>query len=373
VTGLTRTAAIAALLAVYAATPLPRLAGQTPPGAQSQQPVFRSGTDLVTVPVSIESNGKPVSRLAPDDFILLDNGVRQTVEVVHGESIPADVTLVVETSAAISPYLKSMEGDVRTIASMMRPDDRLEVLGVSSYVQTILPLRPAADGHPMPAVAGGGLSSINDALVAALLRQPDAQRPHLIVALTDTVDTMSVTSMQTVREVAKYSSSILAIAWITMDLLPGRPGEPPVATTTAERQESHMRAATSVGEPPIQLHGGISQPATGSFGSYARTQPRTRGWHPHYDPPVGRRVTAFDPLKEAAELTGGRLYLPGIFVNRNASAIFSKLYSDYRSRYVLRYTATGVATAGWHEVTVSVPKIPNAEIAAKRGYYVEKR
>lgn len=40
---------------------------------------------------------------------------------------------------------------------------------------------------------------------------------------------------------------------------------------------------------------------------------------------------------------------------------------------MLRYNATGVTPEGWHDVTVSIPKLPKAEINAKRGYFVEKR
>jgi hypothetical protein len=336
-------------------------------------PVFRTGTDLVTVPVSIRSQGVSLTGLTPDDFVVTDNGVRQVVQVISGESVPADVTLVVETSEAIGPYVKSIEGQVRKIASMMRPDDRFEVVGAADYVTEILPLRPARAQTTIPALTAGGLSSINDALVGALLREPDASRPHLIIVLSDTIDTMSATSMETVRNVAKYSSSILTIAWITMDLLPAALFEPPFARATAERFNTHVAAATFVGEPAIQLYGGISEMATGSFGSDRRTQPRTGGWHPHYDPPVGRHVTAFDPLKEAAEMTGGKLYLPGVFADRTASVIFDKLYSDYRHRYVIQYNATGVVREGWHDIRVTVPKAPKAEIGAKRGYLVEKK
>ena len=358
------------IIGIVAACVATLVAGQVP---QTPRPVFRSGADLVTVPVSIRSNGVSVANLAPADFVLLDNGIPQTVTVVSGESVPADVTLVVETTEAIGPYVKSIDAQVRKIASMMRPDDRFEVLGASTYVDEILPLRPARAQAPMPKLTPGGLSSINDAMVAALLREPDASRPHLVIVLSDTIDTMSATSMATVRNVAKYSSSILTIAWITMDLLPAGLFEPPFVRATAERAQVQMRSAARVGEPPIQLHGGITQMATGAEGSYRRTQPRTGGWHPQYEPPVGRRITAFDPLKEAAEMTGGKLYLPGVFADRTASAIFEKLYSDYRNRYVLQYVVTGVTPEGWHDVAVTVPKAPKAEINAKRGYFVEKK
>jgi VWFA-related protein len=337
---------------------------------QDQRPVFRTGTDVVTIPVSVRSSGTPVRGLSAADFVLLDNGEPQTVEVVSAEAVPADVTLIVETSAAMKDYLGSIDGQMRKIAALIRPADRLEVLGASTYVEELAPLRLAGE-QTIPTLRAGGLSSINDALAAALLREPDATRPHLVIALSDTIDTMSATTMQTVRGVAKYSSSVLTIAWITMDLQPTEPGAPPIARTTSERAASEHRAISVISAPTIELHGGVSMPGTGGMGSNARTEPPTRPWQPHYAPPVGRRITAFDPLKEAAEMTGGALYLPGVFTDRTASAIFTKLYSDYRQRYVLRYTASGGRAAGWHDVTVTVPRLPKARIDAKRGYFVE--
>ncbi len=71
-------------------------------------------------------------------------------------------------------------------------------------------------------------------------------------------------------------------------------------------------------------------------------------------------------------MTGGALHPPGVFTDRTATAIFAKLYEDFRHGYVLRYTARGVAREGWHEITVTIPRFPSYEVRAKRGYWVEK-
>jgi VWFA-related protein len=313
---------------------------------RAEQQVFRAGTRAVTVPVSVKVSGDVVGGLTSADFLLLDNGVRQPVQIMNSEAVPADITVVVETSQAMSAYLNSMEQQVRAIAAMLRPADRLEVIEAATYVQQRMPLAAAAERGPVPSLAAGGLSSIYDAIVAALLEEPDGQRPHLVIVLSDTVDTMSATNIETVTNVARFSSSILTVAWITLDSR---------GTTTSERAESHQRAATAIKD-----------------GSYARTEPPTRPWYPHYDPPRGRRMHAFDSIKKAAELTGGRVYLPGIFTDRTASDIFAKLYADFRQRYVLQYTAEGVPTTGWHDIVVRIPRLPKATISAKRGYFVEK-
>jgi VWFA-related protein len=337
-----------------------------PAGGQNQRPVFRAGTDVVTIPVSVRSSGSPVANLTAADFVLLDNGTPQAVEVVSANAVPADITLIVETSDAMKDYLGSIDAQMRRIASMIRSEDRLEVLGASTYVELLAPLGYAREQTIRP-LRAGGLSSINDALVASLLREPDATRPHLIIALSDTIDTMSATNIQTIRDVAKYSSSVLTIAWVTMTL---HPGEPPTVETSGEHAAREHRAATAVSTPTRVLNDGTRAQSTGGSGSYARVEPATRPWEPHYEPHVGRPITAFDGLKDAAELTGGALHLPGVFRDRTASTIFDKLYSDYRHGYVLRYAALGAPSPGWHEVSVTVPRLPKAQVDAKRGYFV---
>lgn len=340
--------------------------------AAPQQPVFRSGTDLITVPVSIRSNGAPVGGLTAGDFIATDNGVRQAVEVLSAQVVPADITLIVETSTALAPYLESIDGQMRKIVSMIRPTDRYEILGASTYVDEIMPMREAKLQPPLPPLAPKGLSSINDAIVAALLRQPDAERPHLIIVLSDTIDTMSRSTMETIGRVAKFSSSTLVVAWLTIDLTPVQ-FESPRLSVSAERQEVQQRVASTIITQQRMLHGNVPSGIDGARGSHSRTAPKTGGWHPHYLPARGRRLSFFDPLKAAAEASGGDIYLPGIFANRTASAIFEKLYADYRSRYVIRYERAGAPGDGWHDVAITIPRLPKAEIAAKRGYFVDKK
>ena len=53
------------------------------PESPPQQPIFRAGTDLVRVDVTVTANGdKPVADLTLEDFEVTDDGVPQTVETL---------------------------------------------------------------------------------------------------------------------------------------------------------------------------------------------------------------------------------------------------------------------------------------------------
>ncbi|MFM8533506.1 MAG: hypothetical protein ACKOEC_07930, partial [Acidimicrobiia bacterium] len=48
----------------------------------AQQPIFRAGTDLVRVDVTVTARNEPVADLTLEDFELTEDGVAQTVETI---------------------------------------------------------------------------------------------------------------------------------------------------------------------------------------------------------------------------------------------------------------------------------------------------
>ena len=112
---MTRTiAAACALLAVSAQTTAP------PP---AQQPVFRSTLDVVTVDVSVRTSGTPVAGLTAKDFVLLDNGVRQTISSVEMEEVPIDVSVLDFFNQVNGGYLggRDYSGTLRNNGVLLAP------------------------------------------------------------------------------------------------------------------------------------------------------------------------------------------------------------------------------------------------------------
>jgi hypothetical protein len=312
------------------------LRAQTP----QSQAVFRASTDLVTIDVAVRSNGQPVGGLGAKDFVLLDDGVRQTVEVSELEAVPVDITVIIDANGDDAANTEDLVTQARRIAALARPTDRVRVMQIGTYVTDLIPAQPAAEMPKIPDLVGTGLPSAQDGLAAALLRNVEPDRRHLIVALTNGIDAMSVIDAPTVRELARHSAATLYITQVNIALDEPRPPLPPIYSGHRERVERDRCRASYVCSP------------TRLF------------WRPYDD-------EQFDILKEAAEITGGDLYVPGNFTNRTASAVFEKAFADYRRSYLLRYTPQGVSRAGWHEVTVTLPANPSVEIKARRGYAMD--
>jgi len=75
-------------------------------------------------------------------------------------------------------------------------------------------------------------------------------------------------------------------------------------------------------------------------------------------------------LRDLSDTTGGRM-LRGDG-NEDLSAVFVKILDEFRQRYVLTYTPTGVSEPGWHELSVRV-KRRGASVRVRPGYQVNPR
>jgi VWFA-related protein len=87
----------------------------------------------------------------------------------------------------------------------------------------------------------------------------------------------------------------------------------------------------------------------------------------------GRRTGEGQPqnalLRDLAENTGGRLWEAS---SRQLTETFVKVLEDIRTRYVLTYSPTGVATGGWHAVQVKLTR-GRGDIRARPGYFATPR
>ena len=66
-----------------------------------QQAVFRSGVDAVRVDVSVMNGLTPVAGLMKDNFEIVDNGVRQTIESVSLDAVPLNLMLLLDVSGSM--------------------------------------------------------------------------------------------------------------------------------------------------------------------------------------------------------------------------------------------------------------------------------
>lgn len=292
-----------------------------------QQTAYRASTDVVTIEVSVERRNRPVQGLVASDFELLDNGVRQTIDLLPSDALPLDISLVVDQSGVGQNTFNSrFWNDLRLAMTSLHPTDRVRVIRFATEVTEDLAMSPVGEWAERTRLAFGGeadrlaqrrnrgsgqdyvhdpllrKASASDALLLALARPRELARRHTIVAFLLGGDGGSVL----------WLSGVVPLLAARSDAL---------------------------------LHVGL-------------WQTRFPDWTSSYESRYQRREFA-----AAAEATGGRVHSV-----TNLVATFRDVIENLRRSYVLRYTLTGVAPGGWHGVDVRLPRHASYQVRARQGY-----
>jgi hypothetical protein len=288
--------------------------GSAEPRLPAQQPVFRTGALTVSVNASVKKGNRVIANLTAKDFRLTDNGVEQKIEAVSIESVPVDVSLFLDTSGSTAGKLDDMKRDVQGIIRLLRPGDRFRLLTIGDSVDEPVRWVPAGTTVDLSFRPVGGISLVHDALVAALLHRPEADRRHLVVGMTDRRDCGSVVSSSQLLELASRSEAVM-----------------------------HL----------------VEQSGSGDEIAYRVRTCSPRG-----------RVDGPAIIAEAALRTGGDLHIPPrFFASSSVLRAFRTIFDEFRQSYVLRYSPAGVARGGWHAIVVQTPSTAGATIRARQGYF----
>lgn len=280
---------------------------------QDQHPVFRTETDIISIPISVMSDRKPVAGLKATDFSLTDNGVAQTISEIYSATVPLDVTLVVDTSGSVEGAKEALARDVQRITASLEKEDRVRVLAMDRATHEDVALQPVGPNVLTTFHVRGGISGVHDAIFAALLQKPSPGRRQVIVAITDAFDTASQTSPATLVALGDIPGPALHIVLVNSAQMP------------SEVQERSSRLWFS----------------TNDF--------------------------AIADLQKAARKTGGALHRTGL-LQRSATGFAIDILKMFRQSYLLLYSPKGVDAPGQHVVQVTIPRHPGYEITARRSY-----
>jgi VWFA-related protein len=279
-----------------------------PAQAQDPAPVFRAGTDVVSVEVSVRRDRRAIVGLKAADFELLDNGVRQDISEVSYEQLPIDVTVLLDVSASVTgSALDELRRALRQLRADLGKQDRLRLLTFNMRVKRVVDFTdpsPAADAA-LASLAGSGSSAIFDSLAVALVSPTTAGRRQLIVLFSDGQDSSSVTDLETLLDVARRSTPTVAVV---------------LASPSLQRTASLLR---------------------------------------HTQKSVG------DVAQQVAADTGG--FVATIAPGENLTSTFRRVLEQFRASYVLYFTPRGVDAKGTHTLEVRV-KREKVEVRSRRAY-----
>ena len=190
-----------------------------PAGAQQPQaPDFRAGVDVVSLSVTVtDLETRFVTDLAPEDFAVYEDGVRQEVNFFTRTQLPIALALLIDTSASMDEEMATAQEAAIGFAQRLGPDDLAEIIDFDSRVDVLQGFTNDVDQleSAIRRTSAGGSTSLYNALYISLkdltrapLREADVRREAIIV-LSDGEDTSSLVSFEEVLELAKRSETAI--------------------------------------------------------------------------------------------------------------------------------------------------------------------
>jgi Ca-activated chloride channel homolog len=303
----TRSAVVPPLFAALCAL------GAPAPAAAQEVPVYRSGIDLVNVTVTVrDAQGNLVADLKPEDFVILEDGRPQGVQLVapaagegNDEELGLSLGMLLDTSQSMRSNIKlSQHSAIRFLDSIPRARDLLLIF----FDQDIRLSRYTSENQQgifarILEMKGSGNTALYDAISVYLARVADSAGRKVLVVFTDGEDTTSGISLA--ETMALVRSSGVAVY-------------------------------------PIAFQG--------AFGLG-----------------TNRFVSARAVLNTLAEATGGSVYSP--VASRDLSGIYQKILDELGSQYVLGFVSDNPRRDGkFRRLKVEV-KPEGFRVRHRVGYY----
>ena len=198
------------LAAATLADPAP---AQTPDQAE-QAPIFRSGSSLVALNVTVTDLDKRyIGGLGARDFAVYEDGVLQNVRFFESNNVPIDLIILLDSSASMTGRMDVVHEAAVGFIRTLRPGDRgalvvfHDVVVVAQSLTAEIPALETAIRRTVP----HGATALHNAVYIAIkqfgmmARQEGEVRRQAIVVLSDGDDTASLVSFEDVLEVARKS------------------------------------------------------------------------------------------------------------------------------------------------------------------------
>ncbi|MEP6915294.1 MAG: VWA domain-containing protein [Acidobacteriota bacterium] len=184
-----------------------------PPAEGGQGTVFRSGSSLVAINVTVSDGKRLVPNLQPEDFQVYEDGVLQRVQFFESAAVPIDLILLLDTSASMSDKIDIVHDAASGFLKSLRPADRGAVVTFGDRVDVVQALTSdrALLEQAVRQATPQGSTALNNALYVAMkqfartAQQTGEVRRQAIAMLSDGEDTSSVIGFDEVLAMARKS------------------------------------------------------------------------------------------------------------------------------------------------------------------------
>ena len=308
--------------------------------AQEVDDVVRTETSLVQLNVGVvDKQGRPITSLTRNDFVIYEDGVKQSIQHFEPVDAPFSLVLMLDMSGSTVNFRPQLKLASQRFLDALAPEDRVSVIQFNAKVKSLSGFTSdrMKTAYAIEIAEGAGDTHFYEALKYALKElEKEGQRRKAIVVLTDGLDTSLRNSDRSTLSKVLTNEEALA----TID--PHSSADLKNVLAAADRQGvTIFPLALPSGDPkrlPLQTPNIV--------GIYAAARAR---------------------LQSLADRTGGRLN--DINKLQYMAQLYREVAANLRTLYTVAYQPQGQRVRGkWHEVKVEVGR-SDLTARTKPGYF----
>jgi Ca-activated chloride channel family protein len=337
-------------------------AQQVPPGADTSGAYdigykLKIDVDWVYVNASVRerNTNRSVPNLGQDDFLLYEDGARQTITRFMQTEEPFHLLLLLDVSGSTEAYLEMIKEASIQFTREVGPEDRIAIATFNSNFQLRQDFTSDRDRaiQAIQRIRSGGGTAFYDALsesVGRYIRPIEGRKA--VVVFSDGIDNQLagdpkdgsvITFDRLYREVQEADALIYTIFLDTEDTNPA------------------ARGGGSSGGTIIDILGDILRGGRRGPGNYPGGP--TRRADAVYQ-------EARQQMEQIADQTGGRLYTPERI--QDLANAYSEIAADLRIQYTLGYNSSNPDRDGrFRRLSVSIANRPDLVVRTRKGYYAK--
>ncbi|MCS6885328.1 MAG: VWA domain-containing protein [Acidobacteriota bacterium] len=193
-----------------------------------EERILRVRTQLVNVLVSVvDQRGNLVKGLTRDDFEILEDGVRQEINLFgHSDTVPLRMAVLIDLSLSVKPRLKfQKEAAEKFFKSVLRPTDTAALFSFNHDVtleQDFTSDKKALISALKRLKSGGGTALYDAIYLAAQRLSRSTSGRRVMVILSDGINTVSKTTLDAALRMTERAEAVIYGIY-TVNRLPEEP------------------------------------------------------------------------------------------------------------------------------------------------------
>jgi VWFA-related protein len=317
------------------------LATLSPVVAQEVEDTITTTTSLIQLNVGVvDRQGRAITSLSQNDFVVYEDGVKQTIQRFEPAEAPFSLVLLLDMSGSTINFRQQLKLASIRFLDALGPQDRVAVIQFNAKVKSLtdFTLDRQKTAYAIDTLAqGSGETNLFEALRYSIQQlEKEGRRRKAIVVLTDGLDSqLRKVDRQTVAAAQTDQEALATIK-------PQVSSELNTVLASADRQGvSIYPLALPSGDPKR-----LPMPTPSIIGIYASARQR---------------------MQALADRTGGRLH--EVHRLEKMAELYREVAANLRTLYTVAYQPSGERARGkWHEIRIEVP---NTGLIArtKSGYF----